>query len=259
MGVAAGRTSVGLTGVIISVIAATVAAAEPAVCQGVDWRSARVSTAAYPQRRKDNNNDSELCEYFQLRNGNRANLVLGRQLWLVQVVKEGERNGEREDRKDVRNALRAEVRLGDGSISVMFCRIKQKVQPTKLERGGQICCQCCVSANSYVLATLDHCPPLFPPTSPPSPSSLTHTPAEVPYLAWLSANCTCDIYLHSAGRRAGTNSNKGIQANLSCFLSLSLPEKKISFRFSWKKSIFVFCSSFLVVGFRLNIHNESTP
>lgn len=34
-GGAAGEPSVGLTGAIISVIAATVAAVEPAVCQGV--------------------------------------------------------------------------------------------------------------------------------------------------------------------------------------------------------------------------------
>lgn len=44
-----GGGSVGLTGVIISVIAATVAAAQPAVCQGVGSRSSGISTAAFSQ------------------------------------------------------------------------------------------------------------------------------------------------------------------------------------------------------------------
>lgn len=78
-GGAAGEPSVGLTGVIISVIAATVAAAEPAVCQGVGWRSGSVSTAAFPHAKKktEKKNDTELCKYFPLRNRNKANLVHG--------------------------------------------------------------------------------------------------------------------------------------------------------------------------------------
>lgn len=46
-----------MTGVIISVIAAMVAAAEPAVCQGVGWRSGSVSTAAFPHAKKDGKKD----------------------------------------------------------------------------------------------------------------------------------------------------------------------------------------------------------
>lgn len=123
----------GLTGVIISVIASTVAAAEPAVCQGVDWRIVSVSTAVFPhtqqKKKKTNSNDSELCKYFPLHNRNGANLVLGRQLGLIHLVKGEERNGEWEVRKDGRNVVRAEVRLGDGGISIMFR--KKKIQPTK--------------------------------------------------------------------------------------------------------------------------------
>lgn len=100
----------GLTGVIISVIAATAAAAEPAVCQGVGMRSGSVSTAAFPHAKKNNN--SELCKYFLPHNRYKAKLVLGRQPGLVEGVKRGERNGEWEVGKDGRNIVRAEVRQG---------------------------------------------------------------------------------------------------------------------------------------------------
>lgn len=85
-----------MTGVIISVIAATVAAAQPAVCQGVGWRSSGVSTAAFSHAKKKRGkkkNVSELCKYLPLCNTNRANLVLGRQLGSVEGGKEAGRAG----------------------------------------------------------------------------------------------------------------------------------------------------------------------
>lgn len=92
-----------MTGVIISVIAATVVAAQPAVCQGVGWRSGGVSTAAFSHAKKNKNNVSELCKYLPLCNTNRANLVLGRQLGSVEGGKEAGRAGG--------NAARTEVGL----------------------------------------------------------------------------------------------------------------------------------------------------
>lgn len=55
-----------MTGVIISVIAATVAAAQPAVCQGVGWRSSGVSTAAFSHAKKKKRKKKERLGIVQI-------------------------------------------------------------------------------------------------------------------------------------------------------------------------------------------------
>lgn len=96
-----------MTAVIISVIAATVVAAQPAVCQGVRWRSGGISTAAFScakkKKMKKENSVSELCKHLPLCHTNRANLVRGRQLGSAEGGKEAKEGGW--------NAAGTEVRL----------------------------------------------------------------------------------------------------------------------------------------------------